>query len=96
MAKIPELPPYQEFIPRYLSYVPGRRVFRKFPGFKQHTNIGHAKNAILNATSGYGHAKTRHTMAIWEFDFSTHRWTMLYHIPEGTMVSDLPWRKEKK
>jgi hypothetical protein len=93
MESIPSLPPYQEFIPRFLSYVPGRRVFRKFPGFKQHTNIGHAKNAILNATSGYPTAATRHRMAIWEFDFSTHTWNIVYDIPAGTRVDNLPWRK---
>jgi hypothetical protein len=96
MDTLPELPPYQNFVPKYLSYVPGRSIRAKYRGFKQHSGLGHAKSAIVNALIGYSYnRRTPHRMAIWEFNFSTHEWDLLYDIPAGTRDVDLPWRKEK-
>lgn len=90
--EIPELPPYQMFIPKFLTYVPGRDVSRKYRGFKQHGRIGDAKNAINQALSNYGYRGSGHRMGIWEFNFSTNEWVQLYDIPAGTRASELPWR----
>lgn len=90
----PNPPPYEIFVPKYLTYVPGRDAWRKYPGFKQHRMLNHAKNAINNALSQYGWRKTSpHRMKIWEFNFSTNEWDLLYDIAPGTPISELPWRK---
>jgi hypothetical protein len=92
---IPELPPYQMFIPKFLTYVPGRNIYsRKYQGFKQHQRIGDAKNAINQALSNYGYSGSAHRMGIWEFNFSTNEWVLLYDIAPGTLIRDLPWRKD--
>lgn len=92
--EIPELPPYQHFVPRFLTYVPGRDIYsRKYSGFKQHKRIGDAKNAINQALSSYGNRQSGHRMGIWEFNFSTNEWDLLYDIAPGTKVHELPWRE---
>ena len=93
MSNLPEPPPYEEIIPRFLTYVPGRGRYGKRAGFKQHTGLGHAKNAINNALSGYGYHGAGNAMAIWEFDFSTNTWKLLYDIAPNTLQRNLPWRK---
>lgn len=93
MDTIPNPPSYESFIPRFLTYVPGRTVRRGFPGFKTHTQINHAKNAITNAMHEYGYvASSPHRMAIWEFDFSTNTWKLLYDIAPHTLIKNLPWK----
>lgn len=90
---VPELPPYQMFIPKFLTYVPGRNIYaRKYPGFKQHNSIGAAKNAINQALSNYGWHGGAHRMGIWEFNFSTNEWDLLYDIAPNTSRNELPWR----
>lgn len=90
---IPELPPYHTFIPKFLTYVAGRNIYqRKYSGFKQHKRIGDAKNAINQALSSYGHQGSAHRMGIWEFNFATNQWDLLYDIAPGTKRSELPWR----
>jgi hypothetical protein len=93
--EIPTPPPYEVFVPRYLSYVPGRGRYRaKYQGFKQHANIGHAKLAINQALSSYGYNGSAHRMAIWEFDFVTKQWVLLYDIAPGTLIKNLPWKRD--
>lgn len=91
---LPTPPAYQEFVPKYLTYVPGRNIYqRRNPGFKQHKNIGHAKLAINQALSTYNGAA--HRMGIWEFNFETRQWDLLYDIAPGTLIRNLPWRTEQ-
>lgn len=91
--ELPETPPYETFVPKYLSYVPGRGRYSKFAGFKQHKNIGHAKLAINQALYNY-RGRSTHRMGIWEFNFETHNWDLLFDIAPGTLISNLPWKKE--
>jgi hypothetical protein len=91
---LPEPPPHEIFIPRFLTYVPGRGRYSKYAGFKQHKSIGHAKLAINQALYNYGRNGSTHTMAIWEFNFEDHKWELLYSIKPGTLISTLPWKKE--
>jgi len=92
---VPNPPPYETFVPKFLTYVPGRGRYSKYAGFKQHKSIGHAKNAINQALSNYGHYGAGNALAIWEFNFETREWDLLYHIAPGTLIRNLPWKKEK-
>ena len=94
MSNLPEPPAAHHFFPRFLTHVPGRTVRRGFPGFKTHTGLNHAKNAIAAAISQYSYrAGSAHTMRIWEYDIPTASWVLLYTIEPGTLARDLPWRK---
>jgi hypothetical protein len=95
-SELPAPPPYEEFVPKYLTYVPGRNIYqRRHKGFKQHKNIGHAKLAINQALYNYGYNGSAHRMGIWEFNFETKQWDLLYDIAPGTLIRNLPWRDEK-
>lgn len=93
--EIPDLPPFESFIPKYMSYVPGRGRWKaKYRGFKPHSGLNHAKNAISNALYSYGMQGSSHRMMIWEFDFTNLSWNLLYDIAPHTLLRDLPWRKK--
>jgi len=93
---LPTPPPYEAYVPKYLTYVPGRHPYRaKNRGFKTHAIIGHAKLAINQALSNYGYSGSAHRMGIWEFNFETRQWDLLYDIAPGTLIKNLPWRTGK-
>lgn len=90
--ELPEPPPYETYVPKFLTYVPGRGRYSKFAGFKQHRGIGHAKLAINQALYNYGYQGSAHRMAIWQFNFETRNWDLLYDIAPHTKIENLPWK----
>lgn len=89
---LPEPKPFDEIIPLFLSYVPGRstgNTTKLGRGFKLHNQINHAKNAVSNAVT-YSQGAP-HDMGIWELNMQAQEWQLLYHIKQGTRREDFPW-----
>lgn len=89
---LPTPKPFEEIVPLYLSYVPGRstgNTAKLGRGFKLHNQINHAKNAVTSAVNYRRDAP--YDMGIWELDIQNKEWKLLYEIPAGTRREDFPW-----
>ena len=80
-----KLLPVQSF--PYLTVAPDRR-----PQQKVHKNIGQAKNAIsYRASMTYKRALPKDCQI---YEWKNDKWTLLWDIPAGTRVDDMPWNKK--
>lgn len=89
MPKPPEVKPKN-----FQTYIPTRN-----PKWKPHTNIGQAKNAIIQKISysgsgGFynGSSTVTEAMEVW-VKVSSGEWELLWTIPKNTGYNDLPWKK---
>lgn len=89
---LPTPKPYDEILPLYLSYVPGRstgNTAKLGRGFKLHNQLNHAKNALTSSCMYQAEASA--DMGIWELNLQAQEWELIYHVTAGTRKEDFPW-----
>jgi hypothetical protein len=82
-------PPKPDYRP-FLTFIPGRSK-----EWKQHSNIGHVKTAIMGSFPNFGYPSSGHVRIAQVFRLVDGEWELMWEIPTNTPRSELPWNKEE-